>query len=54
LVKLNAVISKQKSLEEKLEEKFEELKGLINNHNNNNNIIISKEMDNAFIVVWLK
>ena len=43
LVKLNTLISKQKSLEEK----FEEMKELINNNNNNNN----KELDNAFITV---
>jgi hypothetical protein len=42
---MNALISKQKSLKEKFEEKFEKMKELINNNNNN------KGLDNVFIMV---
>ena len=48
ITKLNAVISKQKSLEEKFEETFEKLKELIINNNNNNGL------DTVFIMVRLK
>jgi hypothetical protein len=49
LAKLNALISRQKSFEEKFEEKLKEIKELLNNNNNNN-----KGLDKAFIMVRLE
>ena len=48
LAKLNALISKQKSFEEKFEENLKKIKELINNNNYN------KGLDEEFIMVRFK